>query len=353
MKRVVLFWLVLLDVLSAFGQATVRFSNLEPLNGINAPFYDADGTNRLAGDNYRAALFWAPAGASEDQMLQAGTPQPFRTGNFAGYWNPATLAIPGPGMQSIVVQVRFWDTQGGTLLSFEQAYAARGKVGFSSVLQLTPPISGTVYLNGLRSVALIPVVAPLSFGETRTTFDAMAIPNGLQLASLCNEPAGRLRWFHLNFTSAGDAVIRVESSLINPVIAVFTSCLQSSDTCAPVACSNDRAPGQTVSEVRFNARTNMTYAVAVGGQNGATGAFHVSFSMPATLAVQALPNGRVEISWPASAHEFALEATTNTSPPLLWEPVSATPIGNGDRNLIQLDSTGACVLYRLKRNVPP
>ena len=339
-------------VWAARGQSgtVINFSNLDITRQINAPFYDADGTTRLDGPNFRAALYYGPSPAVE-QMAQVGAPQPFRSGTQAGYWMPANRTITGafPG-QPIFVQVRFWDSQGGAHATFDQAYASHAKVGFSHVLQLTPPPppqppGTTIPLTGLRSASLIGVFTNLTTGETRMVTDVMAVPNGLQFGTLCTLPVGRMRLFHLTFANPGQAVVHTEGSSIDTVVSVFTSCLLSSSACAPVVCSDD-------GKVRFQAQTGVKYAVAVGGNNGATGALQVTFGMPVELWAERTPDRKVEISWPAEATEFALEVTANIAPPL-WEPVQDTPSMSGGRNRLRVVPDNQCRMYRLRRGSSP
>ena len=334
---------------TAWGQGSVYFSNLDSLRGINAPFYDADGTTRLAGENYRAALYFGLPGSQPETFMRAGAAQPFRTGTFAGYWVPANIVLPAPAPGgTFLVQVRFWDTQGGTLATFEQARAMGAKVGFSSVLPISVPLSGTTSLTGLRSASLIPVVPELARGETRTILDSMAVPNGLALDALCSQPVGLSRWFQAGFATPGEAVIHTDGSAVDTVLSVFTNCLLSPNGCVLVACNDNRAPGQTASEVRFQAQTNVTYVVVVAGANGTTGTAHVTFSLPVTLNAQSLPENQVQVSWPVDASDFSLEYSTNTTSG--WRPVPITPIVVGDHNTVAIDASGPCKLYRLKRN---
>ena len=287
-------------------------------------------------------------------MVQAGIPQPFRTGTGSGYWNPVNITIPRPGGFSdpVRVQVRFWDSQGGTLTYFEQAQPAGAKVGFSKVLQLVLSQTGATPLTGLQSAGLIPVLPPLHPAETRTVHDTMAVPNGLQLAMLCQRSVGRIRWFQLSFANAGEAVIQTQGSSIDTVLSIFTSCLLSANTCAPVACNDDAAPGQTMSEVRFQAQANVIYAVAVGGRNGATGALQITFSLPPMLTAQRTPENQIEVSWPATATEFSLEVSTKLAP-AEWYPVQAVPNVSSNRNWLRLPCDGQGNVYRLKRNATP
>lgn len=342
MKRFVMLLLYILTGVSAArgqGGTTVNFSNFDVTQRINAPFYDADGVSRLSGANFWAALYWGPF-ETPDGMTQVGPAQAFRTGGQAGYWIPAnrTIIPVSPG-QPIFVQVRFWDSQGGTHAFFEQAYSAHAKVGFSDVLRLTPAQPGqTTPLWGLRSTSLIGVFPLLRLGERRAVSDVMAVPNGLQLGALCGLPVGRMRWFHLTFANPGEAVIDTEGSSIDTVLSVFTSCLLSSSACAPVVCTDGRA-------VRFQTQTDVKYAVAIGGNNGATGTLQVAFSMPVALKAERSPDQKVEISWPAEASHFELEVTTNL---VSWEPTGATPTVIGNRSVVELNPEVPRRLYRLK-----
>jgi hypothetical protein len=340
-------------VWAARGQdgTVINFSNRDIIRQINAPFYDADGTTRLDGPNFRAALFYGPSFAPE-QMVMLGAPQPFLSGTLAGYWMPAnrTITMSFPG-QPIYVQVRFWDSQGGAHTYFDQAYASNAKVGFSDVLQLTPPPppqppGTTIPLTGLRSASLMGVFTNLVVGETRTVADVMAVPNGLQFGTLCTLPVGRMRWFHLTFANPGEAVVHTEGSSIDTVLSVYTSCLLSSSACALVACSDD-------ARVRFQAQPGVKYAVAVGGNNGATGASQVTFGMPMELRAESTADKKVEISWPAEATGFALEVTTNIAPPVSWEPVQETPSVSGGRNRVRVVPDNLCRMYRLRRGSSP
>jgi len=283
---------LLLVAFSASAQQgnTISFSNLDLLRNINAPFFDSDGTTRLAGDNYRASLYIGPVGTPAEFLVRVGPAQPFRTGTAAGYWQPVNIQIPlvTPG-GAIFAQVRFWDTQGGTLVSFEQAQGSGAKIGFSSVLLLNLSPSGTTPLTGLRSASLIPVISEVSPGETRTLSDNTAEANGLTPAALCETPVGTTRWVHLTFSEPGDAVVQTMGSAIDTVLAVSTNCLSLQEL-VWVGCNNDLASGQTASEVRFQARPDVTYALVVGGANGASGAIQIAASLNPPMGISAIAN---------------------------------------------------------------
>ena len=133
-----LLWLPVVPTLSAQvgAQGVVHFANLAP--GVNAPFFESDGTNRLAGSNYLAALYVAPAGTPNPAFVLAGPPQPFQGGGFAGYWTPADVPLapgfpPGTGVR---MQVRFWHRGAGTTTTFEQAEASGAEIGVTEIVAM-------------------------------------------------------------------------------------------------------------------------------------------------------------------------------------------------------------------------
>jgi hypothetical protein len=174
----------------------------------------------------------------------------------------------------------------------------------------------------------------------------MGVPNGLQAGTLCAQPVGRMRWFNLICANPGEAVVSTEGSSIDTVLSVFTSCMLSSNACAPVACSDD-------AKVRFQAQAGVNYAVAVGGNNGATGALQLTFSMPVALAAQRTPDRKLEISWPAEATEFMLEATSDLALSNTWTRVDDPPSTNGGRKRLQVIPADQERFYRLRHNTGP
>src|SRR5438874_679664 len=141
--------------------SVIRFSNLEP-GIVDAPFYDATGTNRLGlAGHFRAALYvgsprtpvrdFAPVtdGAQQAQQIQ----QSFLAGPSAGYWVPTNVIVPYPGGSNILAQVRVWDSEGGTIANFEAAEAAGASFAISRAILLTlalpsPPYTNRNYLRG-------------------------------------------------------------------------------------------------------------------------------------------------------------------------------------------------------------
>ncbi len=111
------------------GGALVRFENRFS-NGLEAPVFDVDATTRLSGSNFLAQLY---AGPTAEWMRAAGSPVPFRTGAFSGFFASRTVSIPNvPPVTPAFVQVRAWEAARGA--SYEEARALGGKFGRSDIL---------------------------------------------------------------------------------------------------------------------------------------------------------------------------------------------------------------------------
>jgi hypothetical protein len=119
---------ILMATLTAFSvvstltaQGTINFANAG--GGLNAPFFDIDGTTLLAGPEYMAQLY---AGADAGSLAPVGAATSFLTGGGAGYFNGGVIAIPtvAPGATGFF-QVCVWKTLGGTITSYTAALAAR------------------------------------------------------------------------------------------------------------------------------------------------------------------------------------------------------------------------------------
>src|SRR5712671_302311 len=101
-----------------WSQGYFRFSNFEPLDGLDAPVFDAQG-NKLSGSNYLAMLYVAPAVDSLQPVLSdsrgALAIQPFLTSNGSGYIVRDTVRAENVTGGTIVwAQMRAWDARLGT-----------------------------------------------------------------------------------------------------------------------------------------------------------------------------------------------------------------------------------------------
>jgi len=170
--RLAILSVFLLGVSLSRGQGTVNFANAGAT--FSAPFFDYDGTTRLAGSRYMAELL---AGTSTGSMAPAGSPTPLLSGAGAGFFNGGVVSIPNVALGSIgFFQVRYWDTTVGA--TYSAAQAAGLGYGLSNLFSVptggvgTPPSSPTS-LAGLQSFFLIPepsIYALLALGGAAMFF---------------------------------------------------------------------------------------------------------------------------------------------------------------------------------------
>ena len=59
-------------------------------------------------------------------------------------------------------------------------------------------------------------------------------------------------------------------------------------------------------------------------------------------------NNQLVIQWPASAPLYALESTSNLTPPILWTPVGLSPTLSQGAFVLTLGITNAEMLFRLR-----
>jgi hypothetical protein len=173
MKKVLFATTLGMACISAFAQGTLTFANAGP----NCVFkiFDSDGTTPLAGNGFMADLYWAAGTVTDSTTLAAlNLPAPFNSGAQAGYFTGGQRTIPGqPTGNVITVQVRAWNTAGGSFPTWGAAAAGGGRIGETVLAQITlggPP--GTppymTGLNGSRNpipVTLNPEPSPFALAE--------------------------------------------------------------------------------------------------------------------------------------------------------------------------------------------
>jgi hypothetical protein len=315
------------------------------INFANSPssaFYDADGITLLAGSTYRAALFWGPAGATPQQMVQTGPGSVFTS---SGLWMPATRTVTTVSpMETIVLQVRFWDSRNGTLPDFATAEASGAKVGvgLAFFVTLLPPPAIT-QMTGLQSAGLMPTIT-LTRGAPGLVTDSSTVANGTQLATLCEVQVGLNRWFRITSLYPGETFVTTAGSSMDTVMSAHTGSIISPG--AVITCNDDRAADANTSEVRFGVQTNTLYLVCVAGKNGASGTIRLNHTLLTSLQIRRPGADRIELSWPADASNFVAEATSDLSGS--WQTLTNTPTIVNDRRLLQLDCAGPREVYRLR-----
>ena len=342
------------------GQALsgiVRFAN-DILSGINAPFYDSDGTTRLSGATFRAALYVGQVGTPPESWVRAGSPQPFRTGPEAGFWVTSNITLPGfPVNSAVSLQVRFWDSVDGAFATYEEAEANGAKVGVSPAMVVVlnggfPPTPTPMV--GLQSASLVPTITiTLTRGAPGIVTDAASSPNGTQLTTLCDRLVGTNRWFRFASSVRGEAVLTTVGSSIDTVMSVFQGSIVSPSALTPITCNDDRASNTTASEVRFSVEANKLYLVCVAGKNGTVGPIQLNHILATPLAIRSVQPGWVELSWPADATNFIAESATATLPSPSWATITNTPFTITNRLFLRLNCGPPHQIYRLRLDSRP
>lgn len=149
----------MIATMAALAQGQLNFSNYVPAAGINAPIFDVDGTTKAEGPDIVAQLYW---GTAADSLAPVGDAVPLLSGAGAGYFVGGARTVDVPGKTDIFVQVKAWETKGGTYTSYEDAVPSGAKYGESNILQVTvqeapflPP-----NLDGLESFSLTVIPEP-------------------------------------------------------------------------------------------------------------------------------------------------------------------------------------------------
>jgi hypothetical protein len=164
MKRILAGVACLALCVGAIAQGTVNFNNSPAtVGGTGAPIFDVDGVTRLEGTGYLAQLF---AGPDANSLSAWGDALSFRTGTGAGFFNTTgvntsrTILTVAPGAVA-TIEVRAWETAGGTYTSYDAAFAGGAAHGRSDIFTVatggggTPP-APAANLVGLTSFSLVP-----------------------------------------------------------------------------------------------------------------------------------------------------------------------------------------------------
>ncbi|MCD6339615.1 MAG: PEP-CTERM sorting domain-containing protein [Verrucomicrobia bacterium] len=129
------------------------------MGAVDAPIYDLGGMTKAEGPDIVAQLYW---GTEADSLAPVGAAEPLKSGAGTGYFLGGSRTLPVPGGTSVYVQVKAWETKGGTYTSYESAMSGFAKYGESNILQLTvteapdtPPD-----LVGLESFSLTVIPEP-------------------------------------------------------------------------------------------------------------------------------------------------------------------------------------------------
>jgi hypothetical protein len=156
---------VLVGAVPVGAEPTVRFTNFDPANGIDAPVTNHVTGLRLSGAPFWAQLYYGPAGSPETGLVAIGSVTPFLTGGLAGYFNDGTRTLPGVTEGALATfQVRVWQNSFG--LTYEEAVmnplAIYGKsLVFETVTGgAGTPFNGPAPLTGLMGFTTVPEPSP-------------------------------------------------------------------------------------------------------------------------------------------------------------------------------------------------
>jgi len=134
MKKLIATTLATVASLAAFGQGTINFANLNG-TAVNAPVTLSDGTTKLAGAQYMAALL---AGPSAGNLTQIAT-TPFVS---SGYFLGGTQVVPGvPGGSTALVAIEVWNTTAGSTFAAAQSSGQQNAWAMMVGATTTTPLS--------------------------------------------------------------------------------------------------------------------------------------------------------------------------------------------------------------------
>jgi len=152
MKKLILTAALVASCAAAFAQGTLTFANAGP--GCVFKITDSDGTTALSGSGFMADLYWDVGTVTDSTLLTAlNAPAAFNTGAQAGYFTGGQRTIATePGGTVITVQVRAWNTAGGSFATWASAQSGGGSIGSSILTQVTlgTPPGTPPYMTGLN-----------------------------------------------------------------------------------------------------------------------------------------------------------------------------------------------------------
>lgn len=171
MKRLIPFLVLIAGTAGAFAQGVVNFNNNQlPTGGANPDrlVRNGDGSPALGSDfaapaSLVAQLYWSTDGGNSFTAHTAAAAR-FRPAgvNPAGTWVGGNRTLPagvGGVGTTIQLQVRAWDSAGGTL-TFDQAVAQgrlRGSSTFNYTQALsTPPAAADTWMMNFQGFTLVP-----------------------------------------------------------------------------------------------------------------------------------------------------------------------------------------------------
>lgn len=271
------------------GQGVVNFGNLVGSGGsiVNAPIYNTNCAVKLEGTGFSSQLFAGPSGSSEASLAAVGAAVAFRTGAAAGYWFSTTRTIPGiAGGSPVVLQVRVWDNQGGTITTWNQAVASGATRGLSPLITVIategpmPPAD----MVGLQSICLNPLQMANAFASraqivansgtvacNTTNFNRQAgEPNH------CGSTNGASAWLSIQPTTNGLMAVNTDGSTFDTLLAVYTGSVLTN--LVAVGCDDNSGLDGRDSQLMFPVSAGTNYQIMVEGAGGSSGTVVLNFA---------------------------------------------------------------------------
>jgi hypothetical protein len=245
--------------------------------------------------------------------------------------------------------VRFWDSENGTLATFEDAQARGGAIGVSqAIVILLNPSGIPTPMAGLQSAGLVAPIITLTRSAPATITTSTTVANGTQMKSLCGVPVGTNRWFRITSPSPGDAIITTVGSAVDTVMSAYTGSIISPGALTLVTCNDNRASGGTASEVTFSVEADKLYLLCVAGKNGATGNIRLNHMLATSLFIRRNEPRQIELSWPADATNCFPEKSTRFFDAGSWTAITNPPLTVTNRRILHLECGASGELYRLR-----
>lgn len=257
------------------------------------------------------------------------------TGTCGSLTNVLYADNNGPACTGVQASAEFLVSPGTTYL----IAAGGGMHGGSGNLNLlaTMPVPTNDQCSG---------AVTMTSGVTYTLYTVNASETNDPLP-LCQTNFGKGVWYTYTPQVNGTARISTCASDFDTVLQVYTGVC---GALTPLAnsCDDDAGPecGGFQASVRFEGVAGTTYWILVGGYGGAFGNLAIEAEAPPTVNFSQRGTNLV-LAWPTNAGGFALEATTNLTPPVVWTNVIGQSI-SGTNYVFTNSISAPATFYRLE-----
>lgn len=115
------------------------------------------------------------------------------------------------------------------------------------------------------------------------------------------------------------------------------------------AIAVDAEANAYVSGMTFSTNFPTTAGAFASSLNGTSDAFVAKIRWQNPVLSVVILDGAIQVTWPATAPDYALQSTTDLSPPQTWTNVPQPPVLTNGLYRVTLPTTGATTLFRLHR----